>query len=80
MDNFTAVANEMAAAGAAFTVTNEASLADSIARLLSDREARDKAASEGFAIATGKEGILDAVMQNLEPLLAQLPAGTSARS
>lgn len=80
MDNFTAVANEMAAAGAAFTVTNETTLADSIARLLSDREARDKAASEGFTIATGKEGILDAVMQNLEPLLAQLPAGTSARS
>ena len=79
MDNFTAVANEMAAAGAAFTVTNETTLADSIANLLSDREARDKAANEGFSIATGKEGILDAVMQNLEPLLAQLPAGTSAR-
>jgi 3-deoxy-D-manno-octulosonic-acid transferase len=80
MDNFTAVANEMAAAGAAFTVTNETTLADSIARLLSNREARDKAASEGFTIATGKEGILDAVMQNLEPLLTQLPTGTSARS
>jgi 3-deoxy-D-manno-octulosonic-acid transferase len=78
MDNFTAVANEMVAAEAAFTVINETTLADSIARLLSDREARDKAANEGFSIATGKEGILDAVMQNLEPLLAQLP-GTDAR-
>ena len=79
MDNFTAVANEMAAAGAAFTVTNETTLADCIASLLSNREARDKAAREGFSIATGKEGILAAVMQHLEPLLARLPGGTDAR-
>ena len=80
MDNFTAVANEMAAAGAAFTVTNDTTLADAITHLLSDREARDKAASDGFSIATGKEGILDAVMQNLEPVLAKLPAGTDAKA
>jgi 3-deoxy-D-manno-octulosonic-acid transferase len=74
MDNFTAVGNELAAAGAAITVNDEAALAAAVANLLSDREGRDKAASAGFAIATGKEGILDAVVTHLEPLLAQLPA------
>ena len=74
MDNFTAVGNELAAAGAAITVADETALAAAIADLLSDREMRDKAASAGFAIATGKEGILDAVVAHLEPLLAQLPA------
>jgi 3-deoxy-D-manno-octulosonic-acid transferase len=74
MDNFTSVGNEMATAGAAITVADETALAAAIADLLSDREMRDKAASAGFTIATGKEGILDAVVAHLEPLLAQLPA------
>jgi 3-deoxy-D-manno-octulosonic-acid transferase len=76
MDNFTAVGAEMEAAGAAFTVRDDITLDESVARLLLDREARDKAASAGFAIATGKEGILDAVMDHLQPILARLPAST----
>jgi 3-deoxy-D-manno-octulosonic-acid transferase len=74
MENFTAVANELAAANAAITVADEAALATAITGLLMNRDARDKAASAGFAIATGKEGILDAVVAYLDPLLAQLPA------
>jgi 3-deoxy-D-manno-octulosonic-acid transferase len=80
MDNFTAVAREMEMAGAAFTVTDEMALDEGIAHLLTDREARDKAASEGFAIATGKEGILDAVMVHLGPLLARLPMAAQANA
>lgn len=77
MENFTAVASELVAAGAAVTVGDEFALRDVIVRLLADREARDRAASAGFAIATGKEGILDGVMAYLEPLLSELPtAGT----
>ena len=74
MDNFAVVGNEMESAGAAFTVRDEVSLDETVARLLTDRDARDRAASAGFAIATGKEGILDAVMAHLEPILARLPA------
>jgi 3-deoxy-D-manno-octulosonic-acid transferase len=74
MDNFTVVAQEMETAGAAFTVKDEAGLDDTVSHLLTDRDARDKAASAGFAIATGKEGILDGVMAHLDPILARLPA------
>jgi len=74
MDNFTAVAAELLSAGAAFRVLDEASLDERVAQLLGDREARDAAASAGFAIATGKEAILDAVLDHLAPLLANLPA------
>jgi 3-deoxy-D-manno-octulosonic-acid transferase len=80
MENFAVVGNEMETAGAAFAVRSETDLDDAVAHLLTDREARDKAASAGFAIATGKEGILDAVMTHLEPILSRLPgAGRQAQ-
>jgi 3-deoxy-D-manno-octulosonic-acid transferase len=78
MDNFSVVAKEMETAGAGFTVKDEVGLDETIARLLTDRDARDKAASAGFAIATGKEGILDAVMTHLEPILSRLPRADGA--
>ncbi|MGE5539852.1 MAG: 3-deoxy-D-manno-octulosonic acid transferase [Gemmatimonas sp.] len=74
MENFTAVAAELLAAGAAFRASDESGIEERVAHLLDDRDARDAAASAGFAIATGKEGILDAVLSHLEPLLAALPA------
>jgi 3-deoxy-D-manno-octulosonic-acid transferase len=77
MDNFTAVAAELLAAGAAFRVLDEASLDERGAQLLGDREARDAAASAGFAIATGKEAILDTVLGHLAPLLAKLPGAAT---
>jgi 3-deoxy-D-manno-octulosonic-acid transferase len=78
MDNFTVVAAELLSAGAAFRVLDEASLDERVAQLLRDRDARDAAASAGFAIATGKEAILDAVLDHLAPLLGNLPRPAAA--
>jgi 3-deoxy-D-manno-octulosonic-acid transferase len=82
MENFAAVAEEMQAANAAFKVTDAESLAQTVADLLTDRDKRDAAANAGFTIATGKEGILDAVFSHLQPLLDRLlgkPAAREAR-
>lgn len=73
MENFASVAAELARSGAAFEVHDAATLADSVAMLLADRDRRDAAANAAFTIATGKEGILDAVFAHLQPLLDRLP-------
>lgn len=73
MENFAEVSNELIRSGAAFEVRDAASLAETVGLLLADRDKRDTAANAAFAIATGKEGILDAVLVHLQPLLDRLP-------
>ena len=71
MDNFPAMAPAMVAAGAAAQVADEDELAEAVAARLADRQllARHRAAAAAWA--EGEAGVLDAVMDCLDPLLDQ---------
>jgi len=71
MQNFREIADEFAEAGASAAVAAE-TLADAVTDLLLDPGRRDAMAAAGHRIATGKAGILDAVLADLRPFLEPL--------
>jgi 3-deoxy-D-manno-octulosonic-acid transferase len=74
MENFHAIVAEMAARGAAHEVADAEELVKALERLLTDAELRREVANTAQAIATAKDGILDAVLGQLEPALAGIAA------
>lgn len=74
--NFTSVAAQMEEAGAARIVKNAVELSEAVARLLSDPAECSRQADAAKAVALRNQGIVDAVMERVQPLL---PAGTVRR-
>ncbi len=69
MSNCAAAARELAAAGAAVTVADAAELAAVLDRLLADPAERQRRGKAARAIASHENGVLDAVLARLAPLL-----------
>src|SRR5690606_21002074 len=67
MDNFAEIAAELAAAGGALTVADEAALSGAVARLLHDPAERARVAAAAARVAAARAAVLDAVMTELEP-------------
>jgi 3-deoxy-D-manno-octulosonic-acid transferase len=81
MENFRAIVDEMAAKGAAHEVADAEELVKALERLLTDAALRREVANTARGIATAKDGILDAVLGQLEPALAGIAAhGRGGRS
>lgn len=76
MENFRAIAEEMSAKGGAFEVADAEELVKMAGRLLDDDALREGAIAAAAAIAADKDGILDTVMGQLEPILAGIAART----
>jgi len=74
MDNFRAIVEEMAARGAAHEVADAEELVKAVGRLLADDGLRREVAAAAAAVATAKDGILDAVLDQLEPVFAGIAA------
>ncbi|MFM2130485.1 MAG: hypothetical protein RL477_2031, partial [Pseudomonadota bacterium] len=70
MENFRAIVAEMAAKGAAHEVADAEELVKALQSLLGDNTLRLEVAGTAQRIATAKDGILDAVLGQLEPLFA----------
>lgn len=70
MENFRAIVTEMAARGAAHEVADAEELVKALQSLLADNALRLEVAGSAQRIATAKDGILDSVLGQLEPLLA----------
>src|SRR6185436_3704765 len=62
MENFRAIAAELAAAGASATVRDAAELAAAIGPLLDDAALRERRGAAALRVANDKTGILDAVL------------------
>ena len=75
MENFRAVAGEMTAAGASIEAGNAKDIAAAVASLLDDEAARAGRIEAARRIATAKDGVIDAVMEELGPFLKALPKG-----
>jgi 3-deoxy-D-manno-octulosonic-acid transferase len=71
MFNFRAIADELAAAGAATTVTDPATLADVVGSLLGDPALRGRCGAAAMAVAAGKDDIVGEVAAALLPLLGE---------
>ena len=69
MTNFRAIADEMSAAGATAVAENIDSLAAEITRLLENSEEHAGRVSAARRVASSKQGILDAVIDELTPYL-----------
>jgi 3-deoxy-D-manno-octulosonic-acid transferase len=72
MANAAAMAEALRAAGGAEIVTDAASLADALARLLSDPQARGRCAAAAATVAARQRHVLDAVLDRLSPWLDRL--------
>ena len=72
MTNFAAIVDEMSAAGATETVADAAALAAAVERLLGDEAERRRRVMAAAGVAAAKDGILDAVLGELAPLLDRL--------
>src|SRR5260370_27395678 len=69
MSNCAAAARELAAAGAAATVANAAELTAALDRLLADPAERRRCGRAAARVASRDNGVLDAVVARLAPLL-----------
>jgi 3-deoxy-D-manno-octulosonic-acid transferase len=78
--NFTAVTSEISAASGSTIIQNETELADAVSSLLSDNARRTDQIAAALAVAQAKNGILDAVIDLLEPYLAALDKSSSANA
>jgi len=78
MENFRAIAAELAAAGASATVRDADDLAAAIGPLLDDAALRERRGAAALRVANDKTGILDAVLAELSPFLDALPAAAPA--
>jgi 3-deoxy-D-manno-octulosonic-acid transferase len=78
MFNFRAIESELAAAGAAVTVSDADELAEAVAALLADRALLLRRAALASAVAAGKDGIVDDVLAALAPFLGALGAQEEA--
>lgn len=74
MENFRAIVEEMEAQGAAHEIADAEELVKALQRLLTDSALRRDTADTAQRIATAKDGILDAVVNQLEPVLAGVTA------
>ena len=79
MENFHAIVEEMTGKGAAFEVADAEELVKLLTQLLGDAAGRQGVAASAQRIATAKDGILDTVASQLEPLLASI-AGPARRT
>lgn len=70
MDNFRAIVDEMTGRGAAHEVADAEELVKALERLMGDEELRREIADTGERIAAAKDGILDTVLAQLEPVMA----------
>ena len=75
MENFRAVVGEMTTAEASIEAGNARDIADAVASLLDDEAARARRVEAARRIATAKDGVIDAVMEELGPFLKALPKG-----
>jgi 3-deoxy-D-manno-octulosonic-acid transferase len=72
IDNCAGMAAELAAAGAAETVSDADGLARAVSALLSDRRLRAERAAAGKRVAAAGSDVLDAVLMRLAPWLDRL--------
>lgn len=70
MENFRAIVEEMSAKGASQEVADAEELVKALHSLLGNGELRREVADTAQRIATAKDGILEAVLGQLEPVLA----------
>jgi 3-deoxy-D-manno-octulosonic-acid transferase len=70
MENFRAIVEEMSAKGASHEVADAEELVKALHSLLGNSELRREVADAAQRIATAKDGILEAVLSQLEPVLA----------
>jgi 3-deoxy-D-manno-octulosonic-acid transferase len=70
MDNFTDIATRMLAAGAAEEVADAEGLAAAVSRRLADPELAERTSAAARAFSSQQAGVLDAVLAELNPLLA----------
>lgn len=70
MENFRAIVEEMSAKGAAHEVADAEELVKALQRLMSDGALRREVADTAQHIATAKDGILETVLGQLEPVFA----------
>ena len=75
MENFRAVVEEMTTAEASIEAGNAKDIAAAVASLLDDEAARAARVEAARRIATAKDGVIDAVMEELGPFLKALPKG-----
>ena len=74
MENFRAITDEMSAKGAAVEVADAEELVKAVGQLLDDENLRTRVTAKARAIAMEKEGVLDATINQLEPVLAGITA------
>jgi 3-deoxy-D-manno-octulosonic-acid transferase len=74
MENFRVIVDELTASGATFEVADAEELIKAVIRLLDDEDLRRKVSATAAHIAAQKEEILDAVIDQLEPVLAGIAA------
>jgi 3-deoxy-D-manno-octulosonic-acid transferase len=80
MSNCAAMADALAAAGAAETVSGAAALAEAVSALLADQELRARRAAAAAGVAAAGLDILDTVLERLAPWLDRIaPAPEFAR-
>jgi 3-deoxy-D-manno-octulosonic-acid transferase len=77
MFNFRAIVDELAAAGAAETVSDAAGLARAIDAFMANRALFQSRAAAANAVAAGKDGIVDGVLAELAPFLGTPASGHS---
>lgn len=75
VDNFRAVADELAAAGAALEVADGAALTTALARLLTDPDQMSHMAQAARVVADRRQDVLDRVVDALAPLIDRATAG-----
>ena len=75
MENFRAVVEEMTDAGASIEAGNARDIAEAVASLLDDEGLRAGRVEAARRIATAKDGVIDAVMAELEPFIEALAKG-----
>ena len=75
MENFRAVVAEMTDAGASIEAGNAQDIAEAVASLLDDTALRAERVEAARRIATAKDGVIDAVMEELGPFIEALPKG-----
>jgi len=79
MSNCAAIARDLAAAGAALTVRDDAELAAAVAQLIGDPVERARRAAAGLEVAADNRAVLDAVLERIAPWLDRLtPHAASA--
>lgn len=69
MTNFEEMTRRMKATGAALEVPDESGLAQALGRLLADEGARERLSTAAQGFAEGEAGVVDALMEVIEPWL-----------